>query len=162
MKTTLFTRRIARWIPVFALALAVTGCGGSDAEPAETSDRIEGTWEAVVTQRDCATNAALATFSGAQVMHRGGTLSDTSGAPPTTRGPGYGVWSGSGGNYTSKFRYFRYNADGTLAGTNVVTRTIVLAADGNSHTATTRQEIRSVTGAVLATDCASDISMRFS
>ena len=154
-----FNLRSAWFLPVLVLALASPGCGG-ESEPVEVTDPLEGTWEAVITQRDCVTNAALDTFSGSQVMHRGGTLSDT-GATATARGPGYGVWSGRGGNYTSKFRYFRYNPDGTLAGSNVVTRTILLAADGNSHTATTRQEIRSVTGAVLQTGCASDVSTRF-
>jgi len=162
MTTRNMTSRTRGFVPALVLALALAGCGGGDDELTEVADPIEGTWEAVVTQRDCVTNAVLGTFVGSQVMHSGGTVSDTNGAAPTTRGPGYGVWSGGGGNYTSKFRFFRYNPDGTLAGTNVVTRTIVLAADGNSHTATTQLEIRSVTGAVLQNGCASDVSTRFS
>lgn len=154
----------ARPALALTLALSLASCGGSHDDAAKTAgDPIEGTWEAVVSARDCNTGAVLGTFSGSQIMHRGGTLSDTNGAPPTTRGPGYGVWSAgsSAGSYTARFRFFRYNTDGSMAGSNVVTRTIVLAADGNTHTATTEAEVRSLTGAVLQKTCASDVSTRF-
>jgi hypothetical protein len=87
-------------------------------------------------------------------------VSDTNGAPPTTHGPGHGAWSGSNGSDASQFRFFRDNPDGSLAGSKVVTPTTVLAADGSSHTATARSEIRSVTGSALQTTCATDVAMR--
>lgn len=134
---------------------------GGQALAQAAPDPIEGVWEAVVTQRDCASSAVLTTFQGTLAFHRGGAMSDTSGVAPTSRSPGFGNWSGGAGAYAAKFRFFRYNADGTLAGTAVAMRTISLAADGNSWTSTVRTEIRSLAGAVLQTVCATDTSTRF-
>ena len=150
---------LSRATALVAVFLASAGAGGNAAAQA-AADPIEGVWEAVITQRDCTTNAVVATFQGTLVFHRGGTLSDTSGGAPTSRSPGFGQWSGSAGNYAAKFRFFRYNADGTLAGTAVASRTIALAADSGSWTSAVRTEIRSLTGTVLQTVCASDASTR--
>jgi len=149
----------SRAATLVAALSAATAVGNTRAQT--TPDPLEGVWEAVISQRDCTSNAVLATFQGTLAFHRGGSMSDTSGAAPTSRSPGFGQWSGSGGNYAAKFRFFRYNADGTLAGTNVASRTIALAADGNSWTSTVRTEIRSLAGAVLQTVCATDTSARF-
>jgi len=65
----------ASLLPAVATMLFVQACGGGGDAVAQTApDPMEGVWEAVVTQRDCATNAVIATFKGAQAMHRGGTL----------------------------------------------------------------------------------------
>lgn len=154
-------------LPSVAMLLFVQACGGSSdavaqAQPAPATDPIEGVWEAVVTQRDCATSAALATFRGAQVMHRGGTLTDTNAGAPSSRGPGFGVWSRSpDGTYAVKFRFYRYNSDGTLAGTNVVSTVRTLSEDSNSYTGVTRNQVLDVNGTVLSTLCVTDVGTRF-
>jgi len=150
-------------LPAIATMLFVQACGGGGDAVAQTPpDPLEGIWEAVVTQRDCTTNAAIATFKGAQVVHRGGTLTDTNAANPTARGPGFGIWSKNvDGTYAIKFRFYRFNADGSLAGTNVVTSTRTVAVDGATYTATTRNEVRDTTGNVLSTVCVTDAATKF-
>ncbi len=61
-----------------------------------------------------------------------------------------------------KFRFYRYNPDGTLAGTKVVTSKRTLAADSNSYTADTRSEVRAVAGAALSQSCVTNAGTRFS
>jgi hypothetical protein len=68
----------AALLPSVATMLFVQACSGSgDAMAQQATDPLEGVWEAVVTLRDCTTDATLGTFRGAQAVHRGGTLSDT-------------------------------------------------------------------------------------
>lgn len=153
----------AALLPSVATMLFVQACGGSnDAQAQQAADPYEGVWEAVATQRDCTTNATLGTFRGAQVVHRGGTLSDTNASAPGTRGPGFGLWSrNADGTYAVRFRFYRYNSDGTLAGTTVVTSKRTLAADGKGYTGDTRSEVRDVAGAVLSQSCVADVGTRF-
>lgn len=150
-------------VPAFATVLLAQACGGSNDAVAQASDAdpIEGVWESVVTQRDCTTGAALATFRGAQVFHRGGTFTDTNAGAPTTRGPGFGIWARNGATYTATFRFYNYNADGSLAGTTRVTRTQTIAADGNTVNSTNTGEVRAPDGTLRQTICATDVSTRF-
>jgi len=150
-------------VPAMAAMLVVQACGGgTDARANEQADPLEGTWESVVTQRDCNSGATTGTFRASQLIHRGGGLTDTNASPPASRGVGFGTWTrGSDGRYAIKFRFFRYNADGSVAGTTVVTSTRTLNADGNSATGDTRAEVRDLAGQVIATSCVSDAATRF-
>jgi hypothetical protein len=153
----------AALLPSVATMLFVQACGGGGSAMAQAApDPIQGVWESVVTQKDCSTGTVIATFRGAQVFHAGGTVTDTNAAGPTTRGPGMGWWlRNADGTYTAKFRFFRFNADGTPAGSNVVTRTVTLASDGQTATATTKASILDMAGNTLQQICASDTSAKF-
>jgi hypothetical protein len=143
-------------------AVLVQACGGGDNATAQSAtDPIIGVWESAVTQKDCTSGATVATFRGAQVFHAGGTLTDTNSTAPSTRSVGMGVWVKGSDNYTATFRFYRYNADGSLAGTNVVTRTVTLSADGNSATASTSLKVLDTAGNTLQSGCASDTATRF-
>ena len=73
-----------------------------------------------------------------------------------------GIWRRSGdGTYFAKFRFYRYNSDGSLAGSNVVSSTRTLSADSNSYGGDTRGEVRDVAGNVLSTTCVTDQGTRF-
>ena len=151
-------------VPSIVTLLLVQACGGSSDAVAQSAaaDPAEGVWETVATVRNCTTNEAITTFRGSQVMHRGGTLSDTHAGAPSTRGPGWGVWSrNADGTYAVKFRFYRFNTDGSLAGTNVVSSTRTLSADGKGYTAVTRGEVRDTSGNVLQTTCVTDVGTRF-
>ena len=152
-------------VPAIATLLFVQACGGAGEAVAQTSsgaDPMEGVWESVVTARNCTTGEAVGTFRGAQVFHRGGTLSDTNASPPTTRGPGFGVWSRTASGYTATFRFYRYNPDGSLAGTTRVTRVMSLSADANTVNSTNSVQVLGLDGSMQQSTCATDVSTRFS
>ena len=145
-----------------ATMLLIQACGGGAVAQSTDADAVEGSWEAVITVRDCSTGAAILTARGQQVLHRGGTLTDTNASPPATRGVGFGTWrrDGAGAGYTARFRFNRYNPDGTLAGTKRVTRAFTLSADGNTQTSTNTSQTLDTAGAVLQNGCAGDVSTR--
>lgn len=153
----------ATFLPALATLLFVQACGVSgSARSDETADPLEGVWEAVVTLRDCTTQAATGQFRGAQTAHRGGTVTDTGAGAPGSRGPGLGHWSrNADGTYAIRFRFYRFNADGTLAGTSVVTSIRTLGAGGTTYTAVGRNELRDPAGNVTATLCVTDEATRF-
>jgi len=150
-------------VPSIFTLLLVQACGGSSdavAQAAAEADAIEGTWESTITIRDCTSGAVLRSFKGMNTFHRGGTLSDTNNSPTVTRGPGMGTWKRNpGGNYTASFRFYRYNADGTLAGSQKVTRTTAMT-DSSSTTGTISAQIIDTGENVLQTLCGSETSVR--
>jgi hypothetical protein len=151
--------------PAIATLLLVQACGGSKDAPAQaasSADPVEGVWESTITVRDCTTGAVIRTFKGVNTFHRGGTLTDTNHAAPTTRGPGAGVWraGAAAGSYTASFRFYRYNADGTLAGTQKVNRSFALATDGNATTGTIAAQILDPADTVLQNLCGTEASVR--
>ena len=145
-----------------ATMLLIQACGDGAVAQATDADPVEGVWDAVITARDCSTNAVILTARGQQVFHRGGTLTDTNAAPPATRGPGFGVWrrDAGGAGYSARFRFLRYNPDGSFAGTMRVTRVLALSADGNTQTSTNTAQVLDVAGVVLQSSCATDVSTR--
>jgi hypothetical protein len=152
-------------IPSVITLLLVQACGGSSdavaqAAVASDADPIEGAWESTITIRDCTSGAVVRTFKGMNTFHRGGTLSDTNNAPTATRGPGQGVWKKGAGTYTASFRFYRYNADGSLAGSQKVTRTTTLGTDGNSSSGTISAQIIDTSETVLQTLCGTEASVR--
>ena len=149
-------------ITAAATTLLIQACGGGDAIAQALADPVEGVWEVAVTQRDCVSGATLSTFRSAQMFQRGGTFSDTSSHATSTRGPAYGLWTQGGSNYTVRFRFFRYNADGSFAGTSVSTMTVALATDGKTFTATRATSVFDPSGNAVASVCTSDAASRFS
>ncbi len=153
-------------IPSIITLGLVQACGGSSDAVAQAApsaaDPYEGVWEAVVQRRDCTTGAITGTFRGAQVIHRGGTMSDTNASPPTTRGPGFGIWSrNADGTYAVKFRFYTYNADGSWSGTAVVTSKRTLNADATLYSGDTTSEVFDTAGNVIARTCVTDAGTRF-
>ncbi len=162
MNTTSFKPTLVAAVPALGLFLLFQACGGSDDAAAQQSaaDPVEGVWEAVATVRDCTSGAALATFRGSQVFHRGGTLTDTNSVPPTTRGPGFGTWTRNDSTYTGKFRLYTYDTAGALSGTMRVTRTFTLSADGATQNSTNTSRAEDLAGAVIRTGCSTDVATR--
>ncbi len=125
--------------------------------------RLEGVWNLQVTRINCTTGAVIATFPAMHVYRRGGTMDDFGAQnSPTLRGPGYGIWNHeSGRNFSLSFQFFRFNADGTLAGRNVARQQNQLSYDGNSLTQTSIAQALDVNGNVLGTNCANATGIRF-
>ena len=62
-------------------------------------------------------------------------------AAPSLRSPSHGVWSHDSGRlYTTAFQFFRFNANGTLAGRLIVRQEIEVSEDGESYTATSTSQ----------------------
>jgi len=148
------------------LALAATQLSASaQGEPGKHSSgngKIIGVWNVRVTRRDCQTGDALGVNPPVMNMfNRGGTLLETSAGSPTRRGPGLGTWQYVGGqSYSAVFRFFRFNADGSFAGTRRVARTIELSRDANEFTATATDELFDASGNLFQTGCATETATR--
>ena len=139
------------------------------APPAANSSRgLEGVWRTTVTQRNCQTGGVIRTAQGVVAYHEGGTMSETSNAlGPAFRSPGYGVWEKVGpSTYTASFIFQRFSpADGTYAGTQVITSTIEVGGgrnvDPNTYETTTSIQIYDVNNNLLGTGCATATATRF-
>jgi hypothetical protein len=147
--------------PALAAFLLMQACGGSDIAVAqEAADPIEGVWEGPVVLRDCTTQAPLASFQGAQVFHRGGTMSDTNSAPTASRGPGFGTWVKSGATYTVKFRLYTYDGTGAPSGIIRTTRTVTMGAAAGTATSVNTTQAFDLAGNLLRSGCGTDTSTR--
>ena len=149
-------------VTVAATSLVIQACGGNAvAQTASDADPIEGVWESAVSIKDCASGAVVRSFKGEGLFHRGGSLTADNSLPPATRGTSFGAWKrDSGAAYTAKFRFLRFNPDGTLAGSQRIARTIALAADGNSFTGTITGQVLDNAEVVLQPVCGSETAVR--
>lgn len=118
-------------------------------------NRIVGTWDYQVHVFACDTGQTLARFRAASVFNAGGTMLDTNTAPPTTRGPAFGVWTYDRRTreYLVRMRLNRYNPDGSFAGVNEVARTLRLSRNGNAVSEHFTAQILGPDEQVLANTC---------
>jgi hypothetical protein len=125
--------------------------------------KLEGSWNHQGTRLNCQTGAVLGTFPALFTFTRGGTFWESgTQISPALRSPSHGVWSyESRRTYRTAFQFFRFNADGALAGRQIVRQQIELSADGNSYTATATAQVLDVNGNVIANNCASGTGTRF-
>lgn len=151
-------------ITAAATSLLIQACGGGAvAQSASDADAIEGAWDSSVTIKDCTSGAVLNSFKGASLFHRGGTLSGDNSMPPPTRGAAFGVWTHvTGSTYGANLWFTRFNADGTVAGTQKVQRSFTLAADGNGFSGTLTLQVLNPAGAVVAQGCGVEAATRVS
>lgn len=137
------------------------GGGGAVAQSARDADPIEGVWDFTVTRKDCASGAVLGTQKSASLFHRGGALSNDNSTAPATHGAMFGSWKrASGSAYAVNMVFMRFSADGTLAGTQKVQRSMVMAGDGNGITGTVAVQTIDTVGVVTARGCASETAVR--
>jgi hypothetical protein len=134
-----------------------------DSTRSENANRLVGVWNVTVTRRNCLTGVEIGTAQAMLSFAFGGTMSDWgTGNPPSLRSPGHGIWSyESRGSYNSAFQFFRFNADGTLAGRQIVRSEIQLSRDGTSLTNSAMAQILDVNGNVIATNCSTATATRF-
>ena len=125
--------------------------------------RLEGVWNHTNIRRNCATGDAIQTFAVMHTYMRGGTMSDWgTGSPPSLRSNGQGIWNyQSNRRFTTAFQFFRFNADGTYAGKQVVREQIQLSHDGNSYNASATAQVFDAGGNVIANNCSTGIAVRF-
>jgi hypothetical protein len=123
---------------------------------------LEGLWDARVTIHDCETGAVIARPRARNMFNRGGTLNEVNArASAVPRGPGFGTWRKENGqSYSSVFWFSRFNADGSFAATQKVTRSIELAGEGNQFTATASFELFDANDTLFQTGCATETATR--
>lgn len=130
------------------------------AQTTEAADPIEGLWSSQVTVTNCQTGAVMRSFAALNLFARGGTVIDTDSQPPTGHGPGFGVWTNSGAQYTSSFQFYRFNTDGSLAGSQQIARTITLAPGGQSFTSSLNVSILDTNGNSIGSACGTETATR--
>jgi hypothetical protein len=122
---------------------------------------LEGTWNVVVTLRNCDTGAPLGTFKAMDLFIQGGSMVDTNAAPPSTRGPGFGSWEYVGEQqFTATLRFFIYNPDGSFAGVRRVAQEISMGDDNNSWESNVTNIIFNPAGTPIATGCGTASAVR--
>ena len=125
----------------------------------ELAGRIEGVWDVRVTILQCDTGDTKGNVRAMNMFIHGGTLTET--ATNLLRGSSLGTWRQVGAqDYTAVFRFFRFNPDGSFAGTTKVTRTIELSRDANEFTATSSFETFDANDNLIATGCAKETASR--
>jgi hypothetical protein len=137
--------------------------GSVSTEDIDGGRKLEGSWNHAGTRIDCVTGQVLGTFVSMFTFSRGGTMWEAgTQIPPSLRSPSHGVWSHDSGRlYTTAFQFFRFNADGTLAGRVIVRQEIEVSHDGESYTAASTSQVLDVNGNVISTGCATGIGTRF-
>jgi hypothetical protein len=122
---------------------------------------LEGSWSVQVTIRNCQTGAAITSFPAMDTFIQGGTMQEYSAGSGILRGPGHGVWNYEfGRQFDYAFQFFRFNADGTLAGVTKARRQLALTSD-NSYAGNALIEIFNASGVLVATACATETATRF-
>ena len=129
----------------------------------DLAQALEGSWDVQVTIFNCQTGALLRpTFPAMGTFMRGGTMQEFGVGSGLLRAPGHGVWSyQSGRSFYNTFQFFRFNADGTFAGKQIVRRQIEVSRFRNSFTGTATVEIYNPGGVLIATGCATESATRF-
>jgi hypothetical protein len=127
-----------------------------------TDHALEGVWDVTVTIRDPAGNP-LQSFRAMNMYIRGGVFEEFGTRnPPGQRGPGMGTWRPEGDDrYSAVLEFFRFNVDGTFAGTQKVTRTIELSEGSDSFTSIATIQILDINGQLIQSGYATETATRF-
>ena len=146
---------------LFAVCISQSFAAGQQINKGEAKG-LEGTWLADVTLRNCQTGDAIRSFQGLVTFVRGGQMLETANASSSALcSPGHGTWSGNyGQGYTSVFMFFRFNPDGTYAGTQKVIGQAQIGSDPDEFTGTSTIEIYNPLGTLVATACVSQTGRR--
>lgn len=168
MKTSYSSRKFA--LAAAAVVVAVGFGGSSTAAEANGLPaswlpaplRLVGVWDVSVTLRDCVSGHAVATFPAMnQYSADGSQLEFGVNMSPAARYPSLGTWRFAGlHKFASQFSFFRFNPDGSYAGTQEVTRTITLSNDANRFTTVASVQIYDVAHHLVKSGCATEDGTR--
>ncbi len=125
--------------------------------------RLEGTWDAQVTIRNCQTGAAIRTFASIGTFMSGGTaLDSTSGIPQARKTPGQGVWSHVSGNtYRLKLKSFSFDASDNFTGWTIINHEANLNRRADAYESAGTAEVYDPNGNLLFTGCSTTTATRF-
>ena len=135
------------------------GAATAQEQQAKEPQGIEGVWDVRITLVQCDTNNTLLTGRAILMYGPGGRL--TSVTDNFLHSATLGTWRHiREQNYTATDTFFVFNADGSLAGSQQVTRQIELSADANEYTATATTEVFNTSDQVISTGCATSTGTR--
>jgi hypothetical protein len=145
-----------------ATSAAATDIGGTPASWLPARLRLVGVWDVKVTLRDCVSGNAIMTFPAMnQYAVDGSQIEFGVNMSPALRYPSLGTWHYIGPRkYASSFSFFRFNPDGSYAGTQDVQRTITLSNDANHFSTAARVQIYDPSHQLLKGGCASEVAVR--
>ena len=125
--------------------------------------RLAGTWDAVVTLRNCANGDAIRSFNSIGTFMRGGTsIGSTAGISQSLRTPEHGVWRHEAGDtYVFRFKSFGFDAGGNPTGWTIVTHQLELDPDADSYTSSGIAQFFAPNGTQVGQGCSSAIGTRF-
>ncbi len=125
--------------------------------------KLEGTWDAQVTIRDCQNGVESRTFASIGTFMSGGTFLDsTSGIPQSLKTPGHGVWSHiSGRNYRFKFKSFSFDASGNFTGWTIISHKAKLNHRADEYESAGTAEVYAPNGNLIFTGCSTTTATRF-
>lgn len=124
--------------------------------------RLTGTWDSVVTVRNCLSGDAITSFYSVGSFNQGGTFSGiTSGSPPTARTSERGAWGHSWSNvYWLRFKAYLYNPAAEVIGYQVVTHEIELDEKANTYSSSGISQIFDPNGVEIGSGCSTTVSTR--
>lgn len=129
--------------------------------PGANPHAFVGTWTVQTTITNCM-GVTLESFSKLVSANAGGTLQETS-SSTLFRSTAMGLWEHRGQtDFVYALRFFRFNADGTPAGSVRGKWTVTMAESGGSYTATGAIQIVAPNGTVVATPCGSEVGTAMS
>lgn len=125
--------------------------------------RLEGTWDAQVTIRNCQTGAAIRTFASIGMFISGGTFLDSSsGTPQALRTPGQGVWGHVSRNtYRLSFKSFSFDAGGNFTGWTIIRHQVTLNDGADEYESAGTAEVYDPNGNLFFTGCSTSTATRF-
>jgi hypothetical protein len=139
------------------LLISAAAVGQSDG-----GGRLAGTWDMVVTGRNCDTGAPLISFQTVVSFNQGGTYSGLSaGRPPTLRTPELGVWKHVRENlYSYRWKAYLFNAAGVATGYQIVTQDLELDQDGINSSSSGISQAFTLEGVLTGTACSTIVGTR--
>ena len=122
---------------------------------------LVGAWDIMITFRDCNTGASIRERPGLISFMFGGVMQEfgTGQQIPQNRTDAQGNWSHQDGRrYYAVSKAFRFNPDGSVAGTAKLYRVINL--DEDTFSANVTSEIHDANGVLVAQGCATESGIR--
>jgi hypothetical protein len=141
---------------------SATGINGAPASWLPAPLRLIGVWDVNVTLRDCVSGNPVATFPAMNQYAADGSQSELGvNRSLASRYLSFGTWHFIAlGKFASEFKFFRFNPDGSDAGTQEVQRTITLSNDANHFTTSASVAIYDPAHHLVKSGCATEAGVR--
>jgi len=129
----------------------------------DQGNSLEGTWQSVITLKDCQTGLpAPFSFRALTTFMRGGTMSeDALDLASPYRTNGHGIWKRvTAQQYAATWLLYTFTPDGHFSGTIRVRVNKTLSGDFNSLTGDGKAEIYNPAGVLVFTGCSDEVATR--